>query len=170
MSCMCFISLCKIFSMHVATFVWCCLLITFANTLDPDQDQMLVLIWIQTFLTLWYCFWKNFKVSQRQKAWKLPSMQRVKLSVNEATTNPLVSKRDSHTGYQGVKFHFLRSHRFAYQEYDLNLIHISDTTYFPNSNTVCVYYPIIFFAFPTRHLTSFYHLKTYTLSRPQLCL
>ena len=27
---------------------FCCLLITFANSLDPDQDKMSGLIWIQT--------------------------------------------------------------------------------------------------------------------------
>ena len=52
----------------------CCLLITFANSLNQDQDH---LIWIQT-IWHWLCSWKNFLKSKfwknqqtTTKAWKI---------------------------------------------------------------------------------------------------
>ena len=37
----------SVYSFHASCY-FCHLLITFANSLDPDHDQMSVLIWIQT--------------------------------------------------------------------------------------------------------------------------
>ena len=64
-------------------------LITFANSLEPDQVQQYVSPDLDSnLLTLWYCSWKNFlkkfmlkKVSaQQQKHEILPSMQKVNVS------------------------------------------------------------------------------------------
>ena len=66
---------------------FCRLLITFANSLDPDQARQNVGPDLDpNYLTLWWyswkiCFWKKFKknILRRQKKHaKLPSMQRVK--------------------------------------------------------------------------------------------
>ena len=115
-------------------FVWCCLLITFASTLDPDQDQMLV----------WYCFWKNFyyiKSAEGNKRMKnYPACKKLNFLSLKPQLYPFRFQIGTSTDWLPMwyKFHFLRSHRFAYQEYDLNLIHISDIQHIFLILTLCV--------------------------------
>ena len=57
----------------LASCDFCCLLITFANRLDPDQDQQNVISDLDLYhLTLWYFFEEkvNFENQQMTKACK----------------------------------------------------------------------------------------------------
>ena len=85
-----FLMMCQLLntSLRSASGDFCCLLITLANRLDPDQARQNVKSDLDpNCLTLWWYSWKNFlkklllKKSPQTTKWhaKLPNMQRVKI-------------------------------------------------------------------------------------------
>ena len=77
---------CSIYFLQVAT---CCLLITFANSLDPDQDWQNVDPDLDpNCLTLWWYFWKNISkkfflkksVRRQQNRKNYPAFKEIKIS------------------------------------------------------------------------------------------